>query len=68
MGFECSCLLGMGYHQLRFLDRYRPRRNTDFRHSFSNTSEMADFGQPIGRSDDNFCRDLRRDLSRLPRG
>ena len=47
-GSECACLLGMGYHQLRFLDRNRSRRNVDLGHSISHPSKMANLHQPLG--------------------
>ena len=43
LGAECSRLLGVGYHQLRFLDRHRSRRNSHFRHSLFNSAKVAYF-------------------------
>ena len=57
----------MGYHQLRFLDRNRTRRNIDLGHPFPYPPEVAHLHQPLGRSDDHLCRDLRGYLSRVPR-
>src|SRR5271165_5997206 len=38
--------LGLGYHEFRFLDRYRPCRNIDFGHSPSVPPEVAYVDKP----------------------
>lgn len=41
LGHEQRRGLGVGHHQLRLLDRYRPRRNADLRHSLLAEAEVA---------------------------
>ncbi len=55
--------MGLGYYELRFLDRYRTRRHADFGHFVFVAPKMADFHQPFGRSYDAFRGDVRGDLS-----
>src|SRR5436309_1472317 len=44
--------MGLGYHELRFLDRYRTRRHPDLGDLVPATPKMADLDQPFGRGDD----------------
>ena len=70
LGIESSGRLGVGHHQLRFLDRYRSRRHADLRDFVSAPPEVAHVDQPRGGSDDALRGDLRRDFpghSRRPR-
>ena len=60
VGAESSGRLGLGYHELCLLDRYRPRRHPDFRHLVPHPPEVAYFDQPGGRGHDPLCRGLRR--------
>ena len=48
LGAQCSGLLGMGHHQLRFLDRNRTRRNIDLGHPFPYPPKVAHLHQPLG--------------------
>ena len=59
--------LGLRHRQLRVVDRHRPRRHADLRHSSSAAPVVAQFHQPFRRSHDAVRRGLRRNLSRHPR-
>ncbi len=50
--------VGLGYYQLRLVDRYWSRWYADFGHPFTLPSEMEDRCKPGCRSDDHFCRYL----------
>ena len=63
-GSQSSGRLGVGYHQLRVLDRYRSRRNADFGDFVPAPPKMAHVDQPRGGSDDALRGDLRGDFSR----
>ena len=67
LGIESSGRLGLGHHQLRFLDRYRPRRHSHLRDPVFAPAEMAHLDQPLGGSDDALRGHLRRDFPRHPR-
>ena len=67
LGTESPGRLGVGHHQLRFLDRYRSRRHADFRDSVPAPAKMAHLDQPLGRSDDALRRYLRGDFPGRPR-
>ncbi len=54
--------LGLRHHQLRVLDRHRPRRHADQRDLVPAPSELAHVDQPLRGSDDDLRRDLRRHL------
>ncbi len=58
--------LGLGHHQLRLLDRHRPRRHADLGHSVPVPAEVAHLDQPLRRGDDDLRRDLRRHLPAVP--
>ena len=58
--------LGVGHHELRLLDRYRPRRHADLGDFVPVPAEVADVDQPLGRSDDVVRRDVRGHLSAVP--
>ena len=67
LGIEFAGRLGVGHHQLRFLDRYRSRRHAHFRDPVFAPPEMADLNQSLGRSDDALRGHLRRDFPRHSR-
>ena len=50
------------HHQLRLVDRYRPRRHADLRHPLSLPAEVAHVDQPLRRGDDHLRGHLRRAL------
>ncbi len=56
--------LGLGHHQLRLVDRYRPRRHADLRHPLPVPAEVAHRDQPLRRGDDDLRGHLRRSSSR----
>ena len=58
--------LGVGHHQLRVLDRYRPRRYADLGDSVPVPAKVANVDQPFGRSDDAVRRAVRRHLPAVP--
>ncbi len=47
--------LGLGHHEFRLLDRYRPRRYADLGDSVSVPAEVANLHQPLRRGDDAFA-------------
>ena len=59
--------VGLADRELRVLDRYRPRRNPDFRDSFPHQTELADLDQPRRRGHDDLRGDVRRHFPGLPR-
>ena len=67
LGAESPGRLGVGHHQLRFLDRYRSRRHSHFGDLVFASPKMAHLDQPFGRSDDAFRGHLRRDFPRHSR-
>ncbi len=66
VGQQPADRLGVGHHQLRVLDRYRPRRNADLGDSVSVPAEVADLDQPVGRSDDAVRGDVRGHFPAVP--
>ena len=60
LGHQHSDRLGIRDHQLRLVDRYRPRRNADFGDSVSAEAGLAHIDQPVLGSDDAVRRGLRR--------
>ena len=52
--------LGIRHHQLRLVDRYRPRRHADLGHSAALQAGLAQLHQPFRRGHDDFCRHVRR--------
>ena len=64
LGKQHSGRLGLGHHEFRILDRYRPRRDVDFGDSASVPAEVAYIDKPRLGSDDPLRCDLRRDISR----
>ena len=52
VGIESPGRLGLGHHQLRFLDRYRTRRHAHLRDSIFAPAKMAHVDQPFRGSDD----------------
>jgi hypothetical protein len=61
-GASTAGRLGLRHHQLRLVDRHRPRRHADLGHSAAAPAGLAHVDQPLRRSDDALCRGLRRDL------
>ena len=59
-GASACRYVGIRHHQLRVVDRYRPRRHADFRHSAAAQPAVAQFHQPFRRSHDAVRRGLRR--------
>jgi Fe-S-cluster-containing dehydrogenase component len=55
------------HHELRVLDRHRPRRHADLRHSLPVPAEVAHVDQPLRRGHDDLRRHLRRHLPGHPR-
>ena len=51
--------LGLGHHQLRMVDRYRPRRNADLSYFADFPATLAYRRKPGRRGHDNLRRDLR---------
>ena len=60
LGREQLGQLGVGHHQLRLLDRHRPRRNDDRRHSLSHAPALGHRHQPRGGGDDHLRGHVRR--------
>src|SRR5262245_34670800 len=58
--------MGVGYYELRVLDRYRPRWYADFGDSLPVPSEVAHLDQPLRRSDDLVRRAVRGYLPTVP--
>src|SRR6185436_4816337 len=59
VGVDDSGRMGVGHHELRVLDRYRPRGNTDFRDLVFAAPALAHVDQPRIGSDDDLCGYLR---------
>ena len=58
--------LGVRHHQLRLVDRHRPRRHADLGDSAALQAAVAHVDQPLRRSDDDLRRHVRGDLPGLP--
>src|SRR5690606_21165648 len=58
--------LGLRHHQLRLVDRHRPRRYPDLRASAAPAPGVADLDQSLRRGDDAVRRRLRGHLPALP--
>ena len=52
LGHQYPGRLGLRHHQLRVVDRYRPRRHADFRHSAAAAATLAQLHQPLRGSHD----------------
>ena len=63
LGHQHSHRLGICHRQFRVVDRYRPRRHADFRHSLFAQSTVAHFHQPFRGSHDALRGSLRRFVS-----
>ena len=59
--------LGLRHRQLRLVDRHRPRRHPDLRHSSFAAPVVAQLHQPFRRGHDAIRRGLRRNFSRHSR-
>ena len=60
--------VGLRHHQLRLVDRYRPRRHPDLRHSAAAEADLAQLDQPLRRSHDAVRRGLRRHVPAAAHG
>ena len=58
--------LGVRHHQLRLVDRHRPRRHADFGDPAAVQAGLADVDQPLRGGDDAVRGGLRGDLPDLP--
>ena len=58
--------VGVRHHQLRLVDRHRPRRHAHLRDSAALQAAVAHVDQPLRRSDDDLRRHVRGDLPDLP--
>ncbi len=67
MGTQQSHRVGVGYYQLRLLDRNRACRNTHFSDSLPLPAEVAYGDQSLGGGDDHLCGDLRGAVPAHPR-
>src|SRR5204862_5165130 len=67
MGKSDPGRLGLGHHQLRFLDRYRTRGHTDLRDLILASPKVAYVDQSFRGGNDAFCSYLRGDFPRHPR-
>ncbi len=52
LGHQQAGGLGLRHHQLRLVDRHRPRRHADLRHSAAAAPGVAHLDQPLRRGDD----------------
>ncbi len=59
--------MGLRHHQLRLVDRYRPRRHADLGDSSALQADVAQLDQPLRRSDDDLRRGLRGHVPADPR-
>ena len=64
LGRHHSRRLGIRHHQLRVVDRYRPRGHADLRDSAAVQADVAQLHQPLRRGDDHLRRGLRGHCSR----
>ena len=62
LGQQRTRRLGLRHHQLRLVDRHRPRRNADLGDSAPLPPAVADVDQPLRRGDDALCRCVRGDV------
>ena len=60
LGHHAARGLGIRDHQLRLVDRYRPRRHADLGHSAALQAGLAQRHQPLCRGHDDLCRHVRR--------
>ena len=64
LGHQHPGRLGIRHHQLRLVDRHRPRRHADLGDPAAAAPDVADLDQPLRRGDDALRRGLRRASSR----
>ena len=64
LGHQRPGRLGLRHHQLRLVDRHRPRRHADLGHPAAAAPGVAHVDQPLRRGDDAVRGRLRRALSR----
>ena len=62
LGQQRSGRLGVRHHQLRLVDRHRPRRHAHLGHPAAAQAGLADVDQPLRRGDDALRRRLRADV------
>ncbi len=62
LGHQHPGRLGLRHHQLRLVDRHRPRRHADLGHPAAAAPEVAHVDQPLRRGDDAVRGRLRRAL------
>src|SRR5215467_13647524 len=67
MGKSGSSRLGLGHHQLRFLDRYRTRRHTHLSDLVFAPSKVAYVDQSFRGGNDTVCSNVRCNLPRHSR-
>ena len=68
LGPEPHRRLGVRHHELRVLDRHRPRGHAHLGHPVPAPAALAHVGQPRGRGHDAVRRDVRGPLSADPHG
>ena len=68
LGQQPAGRLGVGHHQLRLVDRHRPRGHADLGDPAAAPAEVADVDQPVRRGDDAVRRRVRRASSRSSPG
>ena len=66
LGQQRSRRLGVRHHQLRLVDRYRPRRHADLGDSAAVPSAVAHLDQPLRRGDDALRGRVRGDVPAAP--
>ena len=66
LGQQPAGRLGLRHHQLRLVDRHRPRRHADLGHPAPAPAGVAHLDQPLRRGDDALRRRLRAALPALP--
>ena len=66
LGQQPAGRLGVRHHQLRLVDRYRPRRHADFGDSPAAQAGLAHLDQPLRRGDDAVRGRLRADVPADP--
>ena len=68
LGHQHPGRLGLRHHQLRLVDRHRPRRHADLGDPAAAAAGVAHLDQPLRRGDDAVRRRLRRHVPAAPPG
>ena len=68
LGAQQHRRLGVRHHQLRVLDRHRPRRDADLGHPAAVPAAVAHVDQPLGGGDDDLRGHVRRAVPAHPHG